>query len=109
MTPTKATDKTGESRDAHTSGANGAEHAGGAEHAQESAAVEVAASVRGLSKSFKKARVLEDVSFDVGMGEAPYVRICSDFRFLSSPFSEKQTPATSTMLPMGRLARVAAP
>jgi ABC-type Fe3+/spermidine/putrescine transport system ATPase subunit len=31
---------------------------------------EVAASVRGLSKSFKKARVLEDVSFDVGVGEA---------------------------------------
>jgi ABC-type Fe3+/spermidine/putrescine transport system ATPase subunit len=29
-----------------------------------------AASVRGLSKSFKKARVLEDVSFDVGVGEA---------------------------------------
>src|SRR5436305_843840 len=32
--------------------------------------VEVAASVRGLGKSFKKARVLEDVSFDVGVGEA---------------------------------------
>ena len=29
-----------------------------------------AASVRGLSKSFKKTRVLEDVSFDVGVGEA---------------------------------------
>ncbi len=29
-----------------------------------------AASVRGLSKSFKKTRVLEDVSFDVGEGEA---------------------------------------
>jgi len=29
-----------------------------------------AASVRGLSKSFRKARVLEDVSFDVGVGEA---------------------------------------
>ena len=64
MTPTKATDKTGESRDAQESGANGAEHAEGA------ASVEVAASVRGLSKSFKKARVLEDVSFDVGVGEA---------------------------------------
>ena len=30
----------------------------------------VAASVRGLSKSFKKARVLEDVSFDVSEGES---------------------------------------
>lgn len=30
----------------------------------------LAASVRGLSKSFKKTRVLEDVSFDVGVGEA---------------------------------------
>src|SRR5690242_19916106 len=30
----------------------------------------VAASVRGLSKSFKKTRVLEDVSFDVGEGES---------------------------------------
>ncbi|HYY99237.1 MAG TPA: ATP-binding cassette domain-containing protein, partial [Pyrinomonadaceae bacterium] len=29
-----------------------------------------AASVRGLSKSFKRTRVLEDVSFDVGEGEA---------------------------------------
>jgi ABC-type Fe3+/spermidine/putrescine transport system ATPase subunit len=34
------------------------------------AASEVAASVRALSKSFKKTRVLEDVSFDVGVGEA---------------------------------------
>jgi ABC-type Fe3+/spermidine/putrescine transport system ATPase subunit len=30
----------------------------------------VAASVRGVSKSFKRTRVLEDVSFDVGVGEA---------------------------------------
>src|SRR6185436_8560626 len=30
----------------------------------------VAASVRGISKRFKKARVLEDVNFDVGEGEA---------------------------------------
>ncbi|PYS76896.1 MAG: hypothetical protein DMF66_12235 [Acidobacteria bacterium] len=44
--------------------------ADGAARAQETAEVEVAASVRALSKSFKKTRVLEDVSFDVGVGEA---------------------------------------
>src|SRR5256714_11146427 len=70
MPPTKATDKTGESRDATAAGDNGVAHAGGAQPAPASASVEVAASVRGLSKSFKKARVLEDVSFDVGVGEA---------------------------------------
>jgi ABC-type Fe3+/spermidine/putrescine transport system ATPase subunit len=36
----------------------------------DAASVEIAASVRGLSKSFKKTRVLEDVSFDVAAGEA---------------------------------------
>jgi sulfate transport system ATP-binding protein len=42
------------------------------EGAHDAAPVESApaASVRGLSKSFKNARVLEDVSFDVGVGEA---------------------------------------
>src|SRR5919109_78662 len=30
----------------------------------------VAASVRGISKSFKKSRVLEDISFDVAEGES---------------------------------------
>jgi sulfate transport system ATP-binding protein len=34
------------------------------------AATPAAASVRGVGKSFKKTRVLEDVSFDVGVGEA---------------------------------------
>src|ERR1051325_8353454 len=33
-------------------------------------ALSVAASVHGISKSFKRTRVLEDVSFDVGVGEA---------------------------------------
>src|SRR2546423_1566292 len=70
MPPTKATDKTGESRDATAAGDNGVAHAGGAQPGSPPAAGEVAASVRGLSKSFKKARVLEDVSFDVGVGEA---------------------------------------
>jgi ABC-type Fe3+/spermidine/putrescine transport system ATPase subunit len=36
----------------------------------ESGETPAAASVRGVSKSFKKTRVLEDVSFDVGVGEA---------------------------------------
>jgi ABC-type Fe3+/spermidine/putrescine transport system ATPase subunit len=36
----------------------------------EPAETPAAASVRGVSKSFKKTRVLEDVSFDVGVGEA---------------------------------------
>ncbi|HEV7892649.1 MAG TPA: ABC transporter ATP-binding protein [Pyrinomonadaceae bacterium] len=38
--------------------------------AQAESAPALAASVRGLSKSFKKTSVLEDVSFDVGVGEA---------------------------------------
>jgi len=38
--------------------------------AREEGAPAPAASVRGLSKSFRKTRVLEDVSFDVGVGEA---------------------------------------
>jgi ABC-type Fe3+/spermidine/putrescine transport system ATPase subunit len=45
--------------------------AGGPRAADVSAAPPApAASVQGLSKSFKRARVLEDVSFDVGEGEA---------------------------------------
>jgi sulfate/thiosulfate transport system ATP-binding protein len=51
----------------------GARGAPGAEPADAAAAATPsppAASVRGLSKSFKKTRVLEDVSFDVGVGEA---------------------------------------
>lgn len=59
MTPKKMTDGT-------TEGASGAE----AQAAPAELVRETAASVRGLSKSFKKTRVLEDVSFDVGEGEA---------------------------------------
>ena len=44
---------------------------GGAERgAQQTAPAPAAASVRGVSKSFKGTRVLEEVSFDVGQGEA---------------------------------------
>src|SRR5438270_3686398 len=60
MMPKQATDN---------GGGGAAAGADGAARTQP-ATVEVAASVRGLSKSFKKARVLEDVSFDVGVGEA---------------------------------------
>jgi ABC-type Fe3+/spermidine/putrescine transport system ATPase subunit len=61
MMPKQATDKRGDAGAA--AGASGAAPAA-------PASAEVAASVRGLSKSFKKARVLENVSFDVGVGEA---------------------------------------
>src|SRR5437870_2390775 len=63
MMPKQAADKSGE-----WAGAKAV--AGGTAPGSPPAAGEVAASVRGLSKSFKKARVLEDVSFDVGVGEA---------------------------------------
>src|SRR2546421_12617362 len=46
-------------RDPHVSWAPGREQSSG-----------VAASVRGVSKHFKKSRVLEDVSFDVAEGES---------------------------------------
>jgi sulfate transport system ATP-binding protein len=46
------------------------EGARGVTSAEPEPAPSPAASVRGLSKSFKKTRVLEDVSFDVGEGEA---------------------------------------
>jgi sulfate/thiosulfate transport system ATP-binding protein len=63
MTPKQAADKSGEWAGAKAG-------AGGAALGPRPAAGEVAASVRGLSKSFKKTPVLEDVSFDVGVGEA---------------------------------------
>ncbi|MDT5296594.1 MAG: hypothetical protein QOJ76_3474, partial [Acidobacteriota bacterium] len=77
---TDDTDDTGAERDAGA----GAERAGRDESAVregrategvpsknlESGETPAAASVRGVSKSFKKTRVLEDVSFDVGVGEA---------------------------------------
>jgi sulfate/thiosulfate transport system ATP-binding protein len=62
MTPKQSKDEAVETRDANA-GAND-------EPRVETQAVEIAASVRGLSKSFKKTRVLEDVSFDVAAGEA---------------------------------------
>src|SRR5947199_8236738 len=64
MMPKQAADKSGEWAGTSAAGA------GGTAPGSPPAAGEVAASVRGLSKSFKKARVLEDVSFDVGVGEA---------------------------------------
>jgi sulfate/thiosulfate transport system ATP-binding protein len=59
-------DKTG----AFTSSGAYAPGADASVHVSQTPAGEVAASVRGLSKSFKKTRVLEDVSFDVRAGEA---------------------------------------
>src|SRR5215207_7221297 len=61
MLPEKVTDDADTPRD---------EGAGRAEASGASPADAPAASVRGLSKSFKGVRVLEDVSFDVGEGEA---------------------------------------
>ncbi|MFL6284901.1 MAG: ABC transporter ATP-binding protein [Pyrinomonadaceae bacterium] len=62
MLPEKADRDTAETT--HDEGARGVTSAG------PESAPSPAASVRGLSKSFKKTRVLEDVSFDVGEGEA---------------------------------------
>ena len=58
-----------QSKDGAT-GTRDANAGGQAEPRDETPSVEIAASVRGLSKSFKKTRVLEDVSFDVAAGEA---------------------------------------
>jgi ABC-type Fe3+/spermidine/putrescine transport system ATPase subunit len=62
MLPEKADRDTVET--AHDEGARGSTSA------EPEPAPSPAASVRGLSKSFKNTRVLEDVSFDVGEGEA---------------------------------------
>jgi ABC-type Fe3+/spermidine/putrescine transport system ATPase subunit len=59
-----------EKTDRYTADAARGEGARDSVSAESSPAPSPAASVRGLSKSFKKARVLEDVSFDVGVGEA---------------------------------------
>jgi ABC-type Fe3+/spermidine/putrescine transport system ATPase subunit len=63
MMPKQVADKSGEWTKAPAGG-------DGAVHVSQTPAGEVAASVRGLSKSFKKTPVLEDVSFDVRAGEA---------------------------------------
>jgi sulfate transport system ATP-binding protein len=68
MLPEKTDDRPHAARDEGARGEGARDGGAGSETA--AVVPSPAASVQGLSKSFKKTRVLEDVSFDVGEGEA---------------------------------------